>query len=137
MKVKFLYNLGGRMMKLVKIPYLFTIAKVDHIEEKQLNDPYCFIGKTDEELSIVCMSNCVPNDVIEKDEGWKGFRIDGILDFSLIGILAPIASILSQNQIGIFVVSTYNTDYVFIKEEKYEYALDVLKKEGYEIDEKN
>ena len=61
------------------------------------------------------------------------FRIQGILDFSLIGILSKIAKILAENSISIFAISTYNTDYVLIKKENYQKALDILKDSGYEI----
>ncbi len=60
------------------------------------------------------------------DDGWKAFRIQGVLDFSLIGILAKIATVLADNGISIFAVSTYNTDYVLIKKENYQKALDIL-----------
>ena len=59
-------------------------------------------------------------------DGWKAFRIQGVLDFSLIGILAKIATVLADNGISIFAVSTYNTDYVLIKKENYQKALDIL-----------
>ena len=94
---------------------------------------YSFIGKTDEEKSLVCITSDVPPNVIQRDDGWKGFRIQGILDFSLIGILSKIAKILAENSISIFAISTYNTDYVLIKKENYQKALDILKDSGYEI----
>ena len=71
--------------------------------------------------------------VIQRDDGWKGFRVQGILDFSLIGILSKIAEILAKNSISIFVISTYNTDYVLIKKENYQKALDILEHSGYEV----
>lgn len=67
------------------------------------------------------------------DDGWKGFRIQGVLDFSLIGILSKIATILAEQDIGIFAVSTYNTDYIFMKKENFARALDVLSDAGYRI----
>ena len=60
------------------------------------------------------------------DDSWKAFRIQGVLDFPLIGILAKIATVLADNGISIFAVSTYNTDYVLIKKENYQKALDIL-----------
>lgn len=60
------------------------------------------------------------------NDGWKAFRIQGVLDFFLIGILAKIATVLADNGISIFAVSTYNTDYVLIKKENYQKALDIL-----------
>ena len=75
------------------------------------------------------------NDVetVECDDGWRGFRIQGVLDFSLIGILSKLSSILAEHKIGIFAVSTYNTDYILVKEENYERALTVLASEGYTV----
>lgn len=120
-------------IEIKRIAYDFTICKVHSIPENALKEEFCFIGKTDEELSIVCLTDKVPNETIERDDGWKAFRIEGILDFSLIGILAPIATILAENKIGIFAVSTYNTDYILVKQENYEEALSVLGDSGYTI----
>ena len=79
------------------------------------------------------MTENVPENVTEQDDGWKAFRIQGVLDFSLIGILAKIAGLLAENKIGIFAISTYNTDYILTREENYEKALEVLKQAGYQI----
>ena len=98
-----------------------------------LNSEYIFIGNTNEEKSLVCITREVPSNVIQRDDGWKAFCIQDILDFSLIGILAEIATILADNNISIFAVSTYNTDYVLMKSENYQKGLDVLKSMGYEI----
>ena len=97
------------------------------------NQEFCFTGRTEEENSLVCMTEHVPENATERDDGWRAFRIQGILDFSLIGILARIAGLLAQNEIGIFAVSTYNTDYILTKEENYEKALEILKQAGYQI----
>ena len=94
---------------------------------------FYFIGKTDEELSLVCKTEDTPLNTTNRDDGWKGFRIQGILDFSLIGILSKLSGILAEHKIGIFAVSTYNTDYILVKEENYERALTVLASEGYTV----
>ena len=76
----------------------------------------------------------MPVNVIRRDDGWKAFRIQGVLDFSLVGILAKIATLLAENSIPIFAISTYNTDYdVLTKAAHYEKALDALKQAGYTI----
>ena len=98
-----------------------------------MDSEYCFIGKTDEENSLVCITAQVPTNVTERDDGWKGFRIQGILDFSLIGILSEISGILADHKIGIFAISTYNTDYIMTKQENYERALNLLQDAGYKI----
>ena len=66
-------------------------------------------------------------------DGWRAFRIQGVLDFSLVGILSKISALLAENKIGIFAVSTYNTDYVFTKAERFDKAISVLSCAGYEI----
>jgi hypothetical protein len=82
---------------------------------------------------LVCTTENVPNNVIERDDNWNAFRIQGVLDFSLIGILSQISTLLAENQIGIFAISTYNTDYILTKKDNYNKALKVLSDAGYEI----
>lgn len=120
-------------MKLRKIHQDFSVCQVEDYSLVNMESQYCFIGKTDEEKSLVCATSEVPSNVIKKDDGWKAFYIEGVLDFSLIGILSQIASILADNAISIFAVSTYNTDYVLIKSENYQRGLEILESEGYEI----
>lgn len=74
-----------------------------------------------------------PGHTLAREDGWRAFRIEGVLDFSLIGILAGISGILAENKIGIFVVSTYNTDYVLTKEESFERAMALLARHGYTV----
>ena len=121
------------MMEIKKIDHNFSVCQVEDYSLVNLNSQYSFIGKTDEEKSLVCITDEVPANVIQRDDGWKAFRIQGVLDFSLIGILAKIAAALADNGISIFAVSTYNTDYVLMKKENYQKALDVLKALGYMI----
>ena len=118
-------------MELKVLPYSFTVCKVSTINHIDLNTEFCFVGKTDDEISLVCKTEDAPTDTTERDDGWKGFRIEGVLDFSLIGILSKISSILAENNIGIFAVSTFNTDYIFVKSENFDRALSALKKKGY------
>lgn len=121
------------MMELKKLNYNFSVCKVENYTEVDLKSEFCFIGKTDEELSLVCLTECVPANVTHREDGWKGFRIQGVLDFSLIGILAKISTVLAENRIGIFVVSTFNTDYVMVKEADFERAMMALAQEGYTV----
>ena len=113
----------------------FSVCKVKDYSGVDLTKPFCFTGTTDEENSLVCPEALVPRNTIERDDGWKGFRIIGQLDFSLIGILARISKILAEGGIGIFAISTYNTDYILTKEENFEKAMKVLKNAGYEVRE--
>ena len=108
----------------------FSICKVADFSGVNLNGEYCFTGKTEEENSLVCKTEDVPRNTLRREDGFKAFRIEGVLDFSLTGILAGISALLAEEKIGIFAVSTFNTDYIFVKEEKEMAALDKLQKAG-------
>lgn len=111
----------------------FSICKLEDFSKTDVSQDFCFIGKTDQENSLVCPTAYVPENIIEKEDGWKAFRIQGILDFSLIGILAELSGLLAENKIGIFVISTYNTDYILVKAENLKKAESVLRNHGYHI----
>ena len=130
-KSGFVWQKGS--MELKRIKHRLSVCKVADIENIDLTAEFCFIGKTDAELSLVCKTEDAPLKTVERDDGWKGFRIQGVLDFSMIGILSKLSGILAENKIGIFAVSTYNTDYILVKEENYERALAVLASEGYTV----
>lgn len=120
-------------MVIKRINHDFSVCKVPDYSQVDMESEYCFIGKTDEEKSLVCITDCVPVNAIERDDGWKAFRIQGTLDFSLIGILSKISRILADNEIGIFAISTFNTDYVLTKKENFEKAITALSDASYEV----
>ena len=120
-------------MILKRLECEFAICQVADFSNVDLSRPFHFVARTDEECSLVCPAADVPEGVLARDGGWRAFRIEGVLDFSLIGILARISSLLAQNQIGIFAVSTYNTDYILTKAENYDRALQALADDGWDI----
>jgi hypothetical protein len=120
-------------MELKKLDYDLTVCKVDSLADIDLTTDFFFVVQTDEELSLVCKTEDTPAQTTDRDDGWRGFRIQGVLDFSLIGILSKLSGILAENNIGIFAVSTFNTDYILVKEENFEKALGVLSAEGYTV----
>ena len=120
-------------MEIRELNYKLTICKLKSINDIDISKEFYFIGKTDEEISLVCRTEDVPENTVERDDGWKGFRIQGVLDFSLVGILSKLSGILADNGIGIFAVSTYNTDYILVKEENYSKALTALTNAGYTL----
>ena len=120
-------------MELKKLGYKLTVCKVETAADIDMSKDFYFIGKTDEELSLVCKTEDTPEKTMERDDGWRGFRIQGVLDFSLIGILSKLSGILADNGVGIFAVSTYNTDYILVKEGNFEKALTVLSAAGYTV----
>lgn len=120
-------------MIIEKLEHDFSVCKVKDYSSVNLSGEFCFTGKTDNENSLVCLTADVPNDTTAREDGWQAFRISGTLDFSLVGILARISAILAENKIGIFAISTYDTDYVLVKKENYRKALRVLENGGYTV----
>lgn len=120
-------------MEIKKISYDFSVCKVVDYSSVDFESEYFFVGKTDEENSLVCITEKMPANVIEHEDGWKAFRIQGVLDFSLIGILSKLSTLLAENGIGIFAISTFNTDYILTKKDNYEKAINVLLSAGYKI----
>ena len=112
---------------------LFSVCKTADFSQVDWTDTFCFLAKTDEECSVVCRTERVPSNTIAREDGWRCFRIQGTLDFSLVGILAPIASLLAACRISIFAVSTYNTDYLLVKNEQFDTATAALKQAGYSV----
>ena len=94
-------------MKLKIIDCEFSVCKVADYSGVDMSTPYVFAGSTEEEHSLVCPFSRVPANVTARNDGWRGFRIEGVLDFSLVGILSRISSLLAENGIGLFAVSTF------------------------------
>lgn len=120
-------------MNLITLPQKLSVYQVSNLHAVDLTQQPLFIGINDEEISVVSATDTVPADTIEREDGWKAFKIEGILDFSLVGILAKIATLLAEVKISIFAVSTYNTDYILVKADDYVAAITVLQENGYTI----
>lgn len=111
----------------------FSVCTVRDYSMVDLGAEYCFAGKTPEENSLVCSVKAVPANVIAREDGWKCFKIQGVLDFSLVGILSGITGVLANCGIPVFAVSTFMTDYIFVKKENFQKAVSALRESGYEI----
>lgn len=120
-------------MELKRLDCDLTVCKVGSLADVDMTADFFFLGKTEEELSLVCRTEDVPAVTVAREDGWKGFRIEGTLDFSLIGILSKLTGILAAHGIGLFAVSTFNTDYILVKAENFEKALTALSAEGYAV----
>ena len=120
-------------MQIEVLPQALTVCKLKDIRSLDLARPFYFIGRTDEELSLVCETEHTPEDTLAREDGWRGFRIVGTLDFSLVGILAKLSGTLAEANIGLFAVSTYNTDYILVKSGDLDRAVDALARKGWAI----
>lgn len=78
---------------------------------------FCSVTRTAEECSVVCEAARVPAGV-RQSPGWRAFRFQGTLDFSMTGVLASVVSPLSEVGISVFALSTYDTDYLLVREEQ-------------------
>jgi uncharacterized protein len=117
------------------LPETLVICQMDkdaRIPDWLLASTFYSITKTAEELSVVCPQINVPEG-IKKDEGWRCLKVEGPLDFSAAGILASLTMPLAKEGISVFAVSTYNTDYLLVKEQHLGKAVQVLSQNGHRI----
>ena len=111
-----------------------SICRLDRLPDASvLKKSPCFLGLTDDEISLVCETRSAPRDAVERDDGWRAFRVSGTLDLSLVGVLRGIADVLADIGVPVFVVSTYDTDYVLVRERFLDRALDALSATGYAV----
>ena len=116
-------------LQLLDVP--LSVCKAAEIPAALFREELCFYARTDQELSVVCPSAAVPEGILAREDGWRAMRITGTLDFSLIGILAGISEVLARAGVGIFVVSTFDTDYILVKESQLSAAQTALIRAGY------
>ena len=121
------------MIQVIENP--FSVCKIEHLDYVDFSADYFFLSKSDEEISLVCPTSLITFPTLAREDNWRAFRIKGTLDFSLVGLLAEISTALAAEQIGIFAISTYNTDYILTKAENFADALRALAKQGYVIEE--
>ncbi len=97
-------------------------------------DDFLSVTRTADELSIVCSEAGVP-DGVKCDRGWRCVKVAGPLDLSLTGVLASLANPLAEAQINIFAISTFDTDYLLVKEENISCAIEVLSRFGHRMNQ--
>lgn len=91
-----------------------------------------FIGKTLDELSIVVPQE-ISLDSLEVEKHWRAFEVLGPLDFSLTGILSNISSVLAEQKISIFAISTFDTDYILVKKDTVDASIAALTANDYAV----
>lgn len=120
-------------MQMKVLPGKFTVCQIPDISCVPFEEKFTFLSRTDDELSLVCSTASVPAVTLARKDGWRVMKIEGVLDFSLVGILSRITGILAQKKISVFAVSTFNTDYVLVTEENLDAAVSALREAGYQI----
>jgi hypothetical protein len=122
-------------MKLQILENSFAVCRLEPnsiIPNWALASPFFSLSRTEAELSVVCEESLVPIE-IRSETGWRILKVVGTLDFSLTGILASIANPLAEAKISIFSISTFDTDYVLVKDVSLDLACKVLRSNGMEI----
>ena len=115
-------------LQLSILPNKLAVCRLDknaQIPSWAMKSEFSSITRTGDEFSIVCIENYVPSN-IKAEKGWRAFKVEGTLDFSLTGILVSLADPLARARISIFAISTYDTDYILVKEKDIKKAAEVL-----------
>jgi hypothetical protein len=89
--------------------------------------------RSESELSVVCREEDVPTDA-SAERGWCALELAGPLDFSLSGVVAALVTPLAEAAVPIFVISTFETDYLFVRERDLERSVDALAEAGHSVD---
>ena len=121
-------------MRLQIIEGKFSVCKVENLRAVNFNVPWLFVGKTDAEISVVCLTADVPHATLAREDGWRALRVAESMDFGLTGVLAGISTVLAQAGISILADSTFDTDYILIKAENLGLAQSALEAGGYTIE---
>ena len=123
-------------MKLHTLDELYAIVRLE--PDSELPDwvrggHFWSATRSESELSIVCCEEDVPTDA-SAERGWCALELAGPLDFSLTGVVAALVTPLAEAEVPIFVISTFETDYLFVRERDLERSVDALAEAGHSVD---
>lgn len=120
-------------MRLTLLNGRYTVCKIRNIQQVDWSGELTCLGRTPEENSLVCETNRTPRDASAREDGWRALRVEGPLDFSLVGVLSGITAALAGAGVSVFCVSTFDTDYVLVRETALSTALRALTDAGYSV----
>lgn len=124
----------GKTLHLIEGLYsIIQLGKGEEIPKWAVGSPYVSITRTDDELSIVCLTALVPPKLNSSDN-WRILKVKEVLDLSLTGILSSILIPLAEGGVPVFTISTFNTDYILVKETVLSKAAELLKEAGFVIE---
>lgn len=115
-------------------PWKLSVAKIPHTEWRRIKDAaFLSVLVAPHECSIVTETEHLPEHTLARNDGWRCFEVAGPLDFALTGILAGLSAALAAANVSIFAVSSFDTDFILVKEESLEIATAALRRAGYEV----
>jgi hypothetical protein len=121
---------GKRVSALRLLPHRYAVCRL--AADADVPAAFFSVTRTPDELSVVCAEEDVPEDT-KSEGGWRIFQVAGPLEFSLTGVLAAIAAPLASASVSIFAISTFDTDYVLVKEENLARAVQALRGAGHRV----
>lgn len=121
-------------MRLTLFPNRLAVARLaaDAVIPQWPRGTFVSITRTPDELSIVCDEDAVPEDV-QAERGWRALQLHGPIPFETTGVAAALTAPLAEKRISVFLVSTFDTDWLLVKDSALDRAVDVLRDAGYEI----
>ncbi len=108
------------------------LEPASEIPDWALTGGFFSVTRTPDELSVVCLESSVPEDVA-CEKGWRVLKLAGPFEFSEVGVLASLTTPLAEAGVGIFAISTFDTDYVLVKEERLDLAVAALRERSHEV----
>lgn len=120
-------------LQLVVLDCALSVCKLDELPESPIGDGFCCVTRTEDELSVVCETSRVPEDALTREDGFRALKVQGPLDFALVGILARISLTLANVHVPLFAISTYDTDYILVNEKNLSLAIIALRDAGCEV----
>ena len=123
-------------MRLRTLPDLYAIVRLDPdspVPDWVYDSPFWSVTRSDSELSIVCAEEDLPDET-RAERGWSALELVGPLDFSLTGVVASLVSPLAEDKVPIFILSTFETDYLLVRETDFARAVDSLRGAGHSVD---
>ena len=121
-------------MKLTVSPALLAVCRLDANASvpQWPRGAFVSITRTPDELSIVCDESAVPEDVVA-ERGWRALQLAGPIPFDVTGVAASLTAPLAANGISVFLISTYDTDWLLVKDAALDRAIATLVAAGFEI----
>jgi len=127
---------GYHKLRLVVLPDLYAVCKLDKntaVPSWAWSGEFCSVTRTADELSVVCREGLVPGNV-RCERGWRCFRVGGAMEFSMVGVVASLVTPLAEAGLSVFVVSTFDTDYLLVKSTDMDAATAALRRAGHALD---
>lgn len=115
----------------------FVVCKLDPDDDppdvSAMEGPFASVTRTDDELSVVCGEGDVPKHALKVERGFRAFKLQGPVPFTTIGVVSALTAPLAEAGISVFVVSTYDTDYLMVGEANVNRAAKILGRAGFEV----